>query len=398
MEAALLHQMQVIEHDVQTSLGMFKAAVGETESQQSGRALLALQRESDTGTYHFGANLGISIRHAGRIILGWIPAYYDTRRIVRVLGEDGTIQTAHLDPNQEQARTEFKDLNGAVQKVVHNPLIGKYDVSVTVGPSYNPKRMETAATLTEILKGNPGLMQVMGDVFFRSLDFPYADEIAERMKKMLPPPLQTGNDPAQQLMQAMQKMQMMGQQMQEMNKELQDLKSGAAVEQMKVQAKAQSDSQTHNFKIEEARAADQLARETAQRDNERAVWEARLKAATAIEVAQINSKTALTQAALQAETDANIELAKAMTQEPTGESVGGTDTQKMSKPMDKLGQMHSEHMAQSGQMMQLLAQALQQQGQNHQALMEHIAKPKTVRLGGIQRGEGGISGATATVQ
>jgi len=49
MEVALLQQMQVIEHDVQTSLGMFKAATGESESQQSGRAILALQRESETG-------------------------------------------------------------------------------------------------------------------------------------------------------------------------------------------------------------------------------------------------------------------------------------------------------------------------------------------------------------
>ena len=94
LEAALLNQMQVIEHDVQTSLGMFKAAVGETESQQSGRAILALQRESDTGTYHFGANLGVSIRHAGRIIVDMIPHYYDTKRIVRILGEDGEVQTA----------------------------------------------------------------------------------------------------------------------------------------------------------------------------------------------------------------------------------------------------------------------------------------------------------------
>ena len=44
-EDAYFHFMEVIEHDVQTSLGMFKAATGESESQQSGRAILALPLE-----------------------------------------------------------------------------------------------------------------------------------------------------------------------------------------------------------------------------------------------------------------------------------------------------------------------------------------------------------------
>src|SRR3972149_3089173 len=134
MEVALLNQMQVIEHDVQTSLGMFKAATGESESQQSGRAILALQRESDTGTYHFGANLGVSIRHTGRIIVDMIPHYYDTKRIVRIIGDDGEIKTAQLDPEQDVAHREVQGQGGAIQSI-YNPGVGKYDVSITVGPS-----------------------------------------------------------------------------------------------------------------------------------------------------------------------------------------------------------------------------------------------------------------------
>jgi hypothetical protein len=103
IEAAMLKQMEVIEHDVQTALGIFKAGIGESESQQSGRAILALQRESDTGTYHFGANLGVSIRHVGRILVDIIPHYYDTKRIVRILGEDGEVKTAQLDPELQTA-------------------------------------------------------------------------------------------------------------------------------------------------------------------------------------------------------------------------------------------------------------------------------------------------------
>ena len=238
MEAALLNQMQVIEHDVQTSLGMFKAAVGETESQQSGRAILALQRESDTGTYHFGANLGVSIRQAGKIIVDLIPHYYDTKRIIRIIGEDGEVQTAQIDPEQETAMREISGADGKIQRVF-NPGVGKYDVAITVGPSYNTKRMEAAATLTEVVKSQPQLMPLIGDLLFRSLDFPYSDQIAQRLKKMLPAPLQDQNDPAAQLMQAMQKMQMMGQQMQEMNQENVQLKAKSAEGMAKVQVSQQ---------------------------------------------------------------------------------------------------------------------------------------------------------------
>jgi hypothetical protein len=188
IEAALLQQMTIIEHDVQTSLGMFKAATGESESQQSGRAILALQRESDTGTYHFGANLGVSIRHAGRIIVDMIPHYYDTRRIVRILGEDGEVQAVQLDPTQEMAKREVAGQDGAMQ-AIYNPGVGKYDVTTTVGPSYNTKRMEAAATFVEMAKGSadPASAAVLRYLVMRNSDSAGADEAAKLLKSLLPP-------------------------------------------------------------------------------------------------------------------------------------------------------------------------------------------------------------------
>src|SRR6185436_20966296 len=147
----------------------FKAGVGESESQQSGRAILALQRESDTGTYHFGANQGVSIRHTGVIILDMIPHYYDSKRIVRIIGDDGEVKTAQIDPEQQESLRQVRGPKG-IQNI-YNPGVGKYDVAITVGPSYNTKRMEAAATLTEVVKSQPQLMPIIGDLLFRSLDF-----------------------------------------------------------------------------------------------------------------------------------------------------------------------------------------------------------------------------------
>ena len=240
IEAALLQQMQVIEHDVQTSLGMFKAAVGETESQQSGRAILALQRESDTGTYHFGANLGISIRHAGRIIVDLIPHYYDTKRIVRILGEDGEVHSAMLDPNLQVPYQQTG--NGPL----FNPGMGKYDVSITVGPSYNTKRMEAAATFVELAKGaaDPATAAVLTYLTIRNSDFSGSDEATKMLKALLPPPIQqavSGGQPMSpeamaQIAQAQQVVMALKEQLQEVGQENMKLKAGAQQAFVKTQA------------------------------------------------------------------------------------------------------------------------------------------------------------------
>ena len=392
MEAALLHQMQVIEHDVQTSLGMFKAAVGETESQQSGRALLALQKQSDTGTYHFGANGGISIRHGGRIIIDMIPHYYDTKTVKRILGEDGSVQTVQIDPNQAEAHK--KD---GIQSI-YNPGVGKYDVSITVGPSYNTKRMETAATLTEVLKGNPQLMGIMGDLFFRSLDFPYSDQIAERMKMMLPPQLQQGANPAALLAQAQQKMKLIGEEMQKIQQENVQLKAGAQVKMAEVQVDAQAKDKQHQLNAAAEKAAHQLKVNQAQEEAQFNIWKAKLEASTKIEVAEIASKTTLTEAAMKAETDANLELSMALKQGPEGQDVGPMSVKIPEipvKPLDKLAALHQQGMDQHNQSMGQLGVYLQQLVDLQQQTLKAILAPKSVSLGDLSFGkDGNPTGAT----
>ena len=154
VEAAMIQMTALIERDVKASLGMYKSAVGDSESQQSGRAILALQRESDTGTLHFADNLNRSIRHAGRIIIDLIPKIYDTRRVVRILGEDGDSQPATVDPSRRQAVTKIQGMDGKVQSI-YNLGVGTYDVTVTTGPSYNTKRMEAAEAMLKITEGKP---------------------------------------------------------------------------------------------------------------------------------------------------------------------------------------------------------------------------------------------------
>lgn len=392
VEAALLQQMQVIEHDVQTSLGMFKAATGESESQQSGRAILALQRESDTGTYHFGANQGVSIRHVGHVVLDMIPHYYDTKRVERILGDDGEVQTVQLDPEQEMSHRQIPQADGSIQSI-YNPGVGKYDVAVTVGPSYNTKRMEDQAIFVEMAKGasDPASAAAMRYLVVRNSDNPGAQEAARIFKALLPPQaLQAieSKEPIPPQVQAefakmhaqMQQMMEEGQKLQQENMQL---KAGVQTEAMKIEAKKAADHESNLLKAADAHDEHARAINDAMREDQRLRWEARLKAATAVEVANINSDAALGTASIKAETDAATALSDALigadtevtkagiaadtTKETEAKKAEATKAAGPGKPLEKIAALHQEGQKMHAQSMEKIA-----------AVLEHLAKPKTV--------------------
>lgn len=254
IEAAMTGHLQVISEDVRGSLGVYKAGLGESESQQSGRAILALQKESDTGTYHFGANQGISIRHTGRIIVDMIPHYYDTKRVVRILGDDGEVNTVTLDPNQQQAHAKVQTDTGI--KSIYNPGVGKYDVAITVGPSYNTKRMEDQALFVEMAKGaaDPISAAVLRYLTMRNSDTPGAQEAAKMLKALLPPQVLQAlgtNQPIPPEAQAMlAKMQQQMAMMQEQGQKMQEENVALKAKQQEGMAKVQVDAQEGQAKLQ----------------------------------------------------------------------------------------------------------------------------------------------------
>lgn len=182
-----LQAMQMTEHDIQSALGMYNASLGAPSNEKSGKAIMARQREADNSTFHFIDNLSRSIRQIGRILVDLIPKIYDTQRVVRILGEDGSVDTAEINPDSEMPMMERRDNAGNVIAKIYNPTLGKYDVSITTGPAYTTKRQEAADFMTQVAQANPQLMPLIGDLMFKAMDMPYAEEISERLKLMLPP-------------------------------------------------------------------------------------------------------------------------------------------------------------------------------------------------------------------
>lgn len=190
ISAGWLQVMQNTEHDIQGAMGRYNASLGAPSNETSGKAIFARQREGDVGSFHYVDNHAKSIRHTGRILIDLIPKYYDTARIARILGEDGEPSTVEINPEQPTAVADKKDAFDKVVGKVYNLNVGKYDVAVTVGPSYTTKRQEAAESMVELVRADPSLMPKIGDIMVDAMDWPEADRVAERLKKFLPPELQ----------------------------------------------------------------------------------------------------------------------------------------------------------------------------------------------------------------
>ena len=169
--------------DMKAIIGIHDASLGARSNETSGRAIMARQREGDVSTFHFIDNMARAIRHTGRIIIDLIPKVYNTARIVRVIGEDGSQEARKV--NQEYPVGQ--DETGQAIMALHDLTAGKYDLTVTTGPSFTTKREEAATQMTELLRAFPQAAPVIGDLLAKNLDWPGADEIAKRLKALVPP-------------------------------------------------------------------------------------------------------------------------------------------------------------------------------------------------------------------
>lgn len=203
--------------DIKATMGIYDASLGNRESEQSGKAILSQQRQASIGNFHFQDNLARSLKHAGKIINEML-VIYDTQRLVQIIGEDGTERAVIVDPNAPEAYQQLQD-----GTEVYNLSKGKYSVVVDVGPSYASKRQEAAESQMQLAQSDPSLMQIAGDLIIKNMDWPGAEDIAERKKAMLPPQIQAiiDKDKKEQVdPQIEQQMNQMADQMEQMSQQL----------------------------------------------------------------------------------------------------------------------------------------------------------------------------------
>ncbi len=179
--SAMWQESQIVVEDMKAVTGIFDASLGAGGNETSGKAIMARQREGDTSNYHYTDNLEKAIRRVGEILIDLIPKIYDNERIVRLIGEDGSEKTVTINQQVE-------DEDGIVQ-TLNDLRKGKYHVRVSTGPSYMTKRIESADSMMSFIQAVPQAGNVIADLIAKNMDWPGADNIADRLRKMVPPEL-----------------------------------------------------------------------------------------------------------------------------------------------------------------------------------------------------------------
>jgi len=147
----------------------------------SGIALDKRQILSDQSHLQYAKNLDAAVTQCARVIVEWIPAYYnEPNRIQRIIGADSQPKLVTL--NQP-------DPNDPTGKLLNDVSLGRYDVVLSTGPSFETKRQEGAENLLEMLKIE-ALAEIIAktapDLVFRSIDHPYMQELADRLMAQTP--------------------------------------------------------------------------------------------------------------------------------------------------------------------------------------------------------------------
>jgi hypothetical protein len=197
MAPAFLQGLEMAANALMLTSGQYQAEMGAPSNERSGVAINARQRQADNATYHYVDHLAQGVRYLGRMIVDLAPKIYDTKRVMRIVGEDGSESHVILDPNAPQAHQEVdaNDISEADVTAIFNPGVGTYQVVSDIGPAFATRRQEAFNAISQIMAHNPQFMSFAGDIMWKVSDFPYSDELEERFKQMLPPQIKDANGP-----------------------------------------------------------------------------------------------------------------------------------------------------------------------------------------------------------
>ncbi|EJW11253.1 hypothetical protein A33M_3331 [Rhodovulum sp. PH10] len=168
--------------DMSGVTGIYPASLGQASNETSGRAIMARQREGDTGTFVYVDGFARALRRTGRILLDLIPHIYDSERTIRIVGEDGKIDQVRInreeiDPNGDGIGTH----------VLNDVTVGAYDLAIELGPSFASAKAEARDGMQAFMQAAPQAAGLFIDLFARMQDWPLADQIAKRAGFLLPP-------------------------------------------------------------------------------------------------------------------------------------------------------------------------------------------------------------------
>nr|GAT42297.1 predicted protein [Mycena chlorophos] len=171
IDAALVNEAGASTQDLKDISNLHEAALGMPSNEVSGVAITKRNSVSDVGTYIYTDRARMADERCAYNINELIPDYYDTMRTETVMGADNKLSTVVLnDPSNPMS----------------NVTIGRYNVTVTVGPASQTRRTLAAEQMMSFVNAAPQIAGSVMDLIAEAQDWPQSIEFARRFKMLLP--------------------------------------------------------------------------------------------------------------------------------------------------------------------------------------------------------------------
>lgn len=246
---------------------------------KSGRAIRETVMNAQLSTSNFMDNLQRSLRREGEVINNLLYPIYGIRpgRLVRVLtGEGESQQMAVGDPQDQALRAKAQQ----VAKLAKLTKDAHFNVIIKLTTNSENRRQQEQVTIGEMMTANPGLITWFGDLYFKNSDGPGHQQMADRARVMLAPPIQ-----------AMLKAQEQGKPFDpQAQAEIAQLQQRIQMaEQVIGELKQMADDNAAKLKIEDMKRRSDVALAQVEADKEIKLQE--MKDATSLAVARINAES-----------------------------------------------------------------------------------------------------------
>jgi Phage P22-like portal protein len=177
LPSALASLSSLTVDEMKATTGVYDASVGSSGNETSGRAIMARNAQAETANFVYVDNQVKALKRLGDILVDAMPAYYDAERSIRILGPD--LSEKYVTINK------MVTMPDGTQKIENDLSRGKYDVTVTIGKSYDTARMELAE-FAQTLAGTPGPVGAIGQyLMLKSMDVPGIDDAVEWVRSVL---------------------------------------------------------------------------------------------------------------------------------------------------------------------------------------------------------------------
>jgi len=276
---AMSHMIGQFDEAIKSTTGIPDPTLGNVDpNARSGKAIRAMLEQALRGTSNYMSNAVKSAHYAGLIVNDLLePIYNRPGRIARIMsGTDDTSTVMLHQPfitgtggRPVAHDPKNPDHQGQEPKTYTLTKGGSFNVAIKVSKMYDTRREQEAAQLAELIQAQPELMLWFGDLFFKNQDTPGHQELADRAKVMLAPPIQkllaSGQADDPRIAQMQQQMELM---QAELQKQMAD--KGAKIEtaQIKAQSDAQNKQVDAQVKLQTTQMQEQAANERAALDRE----------------------------------------------------------------------------------------------------------------------------------